>query len=623
MSPEERIIAYGSPDARPTQLKLKAGQLEMIYEKGSLRWIRLGNTEIIRMIYSAVRDRNWGTIEPRIESESIQVTENSFGIELKVCYQSGPIHFIAEYTITGANNTIRFKMSGIAQSDFLKNRIGFCVLHPIRECAGKPGCVTHPDERISDFVFPEQISPNQPVKNIRAMSWEPAAKTTAKLYFSGDTFEMEDQRNWTDASFKTYCTPLELPFPAEIKKGEKITQLVELVVETENHLRKPKPDFVFSWQTDRISKFPELGTAISSRKEALTQHESSLLKKLPMKHLRVEVQLNEPGFRNEFEKASRESNLLGWSLFVVLYLSENQSEEVQQFIAICLELNLNVKYILPVGKNHLPHNEFNAISDKIRKSLPFTLIGTGVNAYFAELNRSLPTIDKADFVSFAICPQVHAFDHASLVENLEAQAEVVSSAQKLFPDQPVFVSPVSLRQRFNVVATSTDPEPVPGVLPPSVDPRQLSVFAASWTLGSLKYLAQANTNLISYYETTGWKGFIQGEKPSPVKRFFPSEANQIFPVYEAMKEISGFSHVIHSRSSHPLLFDGLVLRSEQEIKLFLFSFSPEELELKIDQLVDVLEIKSMLYPSQPDVSGDRLKLRAWDLVIIRVRLLTI
>ena len=28
---------------------------------------------------------------------------------------------------------------------------------------------------------------------------------------SGDSFEMEDHRNWTDASFKTYVRPLALP----------------------------------------------------------------------------------------------------------------------------------------------------------------------------------------------------------------------------------------------------------------------------------------------------------------------------------------------------------------------------------------------------------------------------
>lgn len=36
---------------------------------------------------------------------------------------------------------------------------------------------------------------------------------TVGIDFSGETFEMEDQRNWTDASFKTYCRPLARPAP--------------------------------------------------------------------------------------------------------------------------------------------------------------------------------------------------------------------------------------------------------------------------------------------------------------------------------------------------------------------------------------------------------------------------
>ena len=46
------------------------------------------------------------------------------------------------------------------------------------------------------------------------------------LTMRGDIFEMEDQRNWSDASFKTYCTPLALPFPVEIDAGTAVTQEV-------------------------------------------------------------------------------------------------------------------------------------------------------------------------------------------------------------------------------------------------------------------------------------------------------------------------------------------------------------------------------------------------------------
>lgn len=46
----------------------------------------------------------------------------------------------------------------------------------------------------------------------------------------GDTFEMEDQRNWTDASYKTYVRPLALPWPYLIAKGDAVDQTITLTV---------------------------------------------------------------------------------------------------------------------------------------------------------------------------------------------------------------------------------------------------------------------------------------------------------------------------------------------------------------------------------------------------------
>lgn len=620
MTPELRIKAYGSPDLLPRQTFLKAGQLELVYENGSVRWIKLGNTEILRMIYSAVRDRNWGTIGPKIESEILEIGKDSFSIKLKVSYQADPIHFVAEYHLSGEKNRIQFEMRGMAQSDFLKNRIGFCVLHPITECSGQKAKVFHPDESSSDFIFPEQISAHQPVRNIQSMQWSPAQGMTAKLNFSGEVFEMEDQRNWTDASYKTYCTPLGLPFPAHIQKGESVSQVVELIVENESFSEELEPEFVFSWNVDLTSRLPEVGTSVSSRKETLYQSEVDLLQKLPVKHLRVELQLMQGNFREILDKATRESQLLDCPLFVVLYLSEDFQSEYTQFAQLCNDLKTTVKYLLPVGENHLSFSAFDQLEPQIRQDFPDIKLGTGANAYFAELNRDRPNIEKADFVSFTICPQVHAFDCASLVENLAAQAEVIQSARKLFPGKPIFITPVNLKQRFNVVATATETEPPKGTLSSSVDPRQPTVFAASWTLGSLKSLAESGASLATYYETVGWKGFIQGEIQPDCPEKFRAKPNDIFPIYDVIKELSGISEVIHSESSHPLLFDGLVVRSESETKLFLFSFSSKELEIRMAQGFQIKEIKSLLYSQKPKYSGEKLKLKAWDLVQINILL---
>ena len=168
-----------------------------------------------------------------------------------------------------------------------------------------------------------------------------------------------------------------------------------------------------------------------------------------------------------------------------------------------------------------------------------------------------------------------------MVENLEAQKFVVETAQQLFPQKPVFVSPITLKQRFNVVATSKEPEPSHGELPPQVDERQNSVSAAQWLLGSLKYLAQSGAGLATFFETVGWRGFIQGNFEPPVPEKFNAKTGDVFPVYQLLKEFVGFQNVLFSESNKPLEIDGLVLKNKEQIKMLLTNFTENILKVEI------------------------------------------
>ena len=57
---------------------------------------------------------------------------------------------------------------------------------------------------------------------LRAMTHSPMPDVKAEVRFEGDTFETEDHRNWTDASFKTYVRPLALPWPYVLQEGRDI-----------------------------------------------------------------------------------------------------------------------------------------------------------------------------------------------------------------------------------------------------------------------------------------------------------------------------------------------------------------------------------------------------------------
>ena len=78
----KHVLYYGSEAALAKPISLTAGQLKMLFvpHQAFLRYVRLGDHEIIRGIYAAVRDRNWNTVPPRIWNLKIESGENTFHI---------------------------------------------------------------------------------------------------------------------------------------------------------------------------------------------------------------------------------------------------------------------------------------------------------------------------------------------------------------------------------------------------------------------------------------------------------------------------------------------------------------------------------------------------------------
>ena len=61
--------------------------------------------------------------------------------------------------------------------------------------------------RPASTAFPSLVAPHQPFRNVRAILHEVTPGVEVEVRMEGETFETEDQRNWSDASFKTYGTP--------------------------------------------------------------------------------------------------------------------------------------------------------------------------------------------------------------------------------------------------------------------------------------------------------------------------------------------------------------------------------------------------------------------------------
>ena len=215
------------------------------------------------------------------------------------------------------------------------------------------------------------------------------------------------------------------------------------------------------------------------------------------------------------------------------------------------------------------------MTSPIRQAFPDARIGAGTNAFFVAINRETPPLETVDFLSYAISPQAHAVDNLTLTENTTAQPDTVRDARQWTPN--VHVSPVTLRPRFNPDATGDDADPANVQMPFSTDPRQMSLFGAAWTLASLKGLIQAEARSVTYYETIGEEGIIQGDYPSAYPNQFIAEAGMVFPLYWVFRFVNGFreGRVIPTTSNQPLKVEALCLQKDDKAVLILANLTDE------------------------------------------------
>ena len=530
---------------------LRAGPLELVFHEGDLRRIRWGDREVVRRIHGAVRDRDWGTVPGRITGLEIDSADSGFRIRYTSEHREDGIHFVWQAAISGdEDGTIRFGFDGEARSTFLRNRIGLCVLHPIRECAGARVRSLHLDGSVHDRVFPESVAAEQPVAgftDLAGLTHEAGPGVRAELEFSGDAFETEDQRNWIDASFKTYSTPLRLPFPVEVRAGERIRQSVVLRIKTDGHedrapvVRTNRDETVHIALTGQEPvRFPEIGMMMASHGRAFDAGDSDRLSRLGLSHLRADLRLADSNWPERLRIAARDATGLGAALELAIHLPVGAGGDLAPVARELgrMKVDLTRALIFRDGSRSTLAADLEAARSALGDC--GMAIGAGTDADLYQLNLQPPP-SAGDLVCWSMNPQVHASDELSIAETPEAVVHQVASVRRRFPDLPLVVSPVTLKPRSNPVATGPERPVPPGELPPQVDVRQMSLFCAAWTVAMLKALSEGGVESLTLFETTGWRGVLETAAGSPLPARFPSTPGSVFPVYHVLADVGGFS----------------------------------------------------------------------------------
>jgi D-apionolactonase len=560
-------------------ISLRAGPFSMIYDNGDLRYIRLGGKEAIRRIYAAVRDHNWNTIAGQLRNVRIDNGRDFFHVSYECEHHEGEIAFVWRGEINGEpDGTIRFTFDGEARSTFLKNRIGFCVLHPIKECAGEKCRVERVDGSVCQAEFPRLVAAEQPVRDLhdlRAIAHEVEPGVRVEVRFERDIFETEDQRNWIDASFKTFCTPLRLPYPVGIKAGTRIEQSVTVRIQG---LREPiveireEPPIRLKIDFKKTRPICPIGLGVSSFREKYSTETIDLLRRLNLSHLRVELDFS-IDWRPVLDHAVWEAQVLNLPLEFALILSPGDEPDLSVFMDGRIVEHDFIKRFVVLTKDakSTSGQSFQWVLSRLGSFAP---VGAGTNADFYQLNQSRPDVEKAAFVAWSMNPQVHAFDDLSIIETPEAVGAQIESARVYFPGKQLIVSPITLKPRFNPVATGPSNSRTDR-LPPEVDPRQRGAFAAAWTLAMIKRLVEAGVDSVTFFETVGWRGLIERDAGSPNTRLFESVPKDAFPACGAFLSLAPFARgeLISCTSTSPREIECLALKKDGKTRVIMVNLT--------------------------------------------------
>ncbi len=477
-----------SPAARDFSVGRLAFRLDPA--TGMVRRVFCDGYEVLRGVYPAVRDAAWDTAPPAVTLTSVESSTEAVRITLSARVVGSAIDFTWEAIITAqAGGELTYDWTGRARQPLLTNRTGLCVLVPA-EAAGAPCMIEHTDGRQVAGWLPQAIAPHQPFTAVRALTLPVAAGCEVTIRCEGETFEMEDQRNWSDASFKLYCRPLDWPRPYTVPAGATLNHRVSLRVRGRPPIRPlaTGPGTLAAPSPTAFGPCPRPGFTLPGPVPPALRER---LRALQPGHLRITTTPRD--FAPTVAWAAPAAAACGCPLHVAIVGATTDAPD-------CTALPPQSRALLFDADGNAAPFEVLAAWHRRRPELA---PGTGTVHHFTELNRQRPPIwAPHEFTAFGLNAQVHTFDDDSLLETLTQHGVLARHARTLGAGRPVAIGPIVLGPKHD-----------------SPDPRLLGPFGAIWTLGSLVQLAPVAAHL-TYFATHGAAGVLQHGAVTPLEHLF-------------------------------------------------------------------------------------------------------
>lgn len=535
-STNDLLRTFGtSQNVRPKRL-LKSGQLCCELEDGAVRHVHWRGVEIIRGIAYLLRDADWGTVPSTIDGLAIEESDERFQVDFDLQWKVQGSTMSAKARIQGhASGQLSFVVEASTPVPLVTNRCGFVVLHPA-SAARAPLVIEHTDGSVELTAFPTAVSPGQVAFDIRRLRHEPAPGLAVDCRLQAELphdplgkFEMEDQRNWSDASFKTYVASLLDPWPYTLPADRSMAQSVHLSVSESScssssavpaHAQAAPVECSHASQ----HRMPAIGLGVPLHAATMGPAEEDAATWLKPAWLVAEVDAREPdGLLPQLECLAGLAARCGALVQIDVICPEAHAPgDVAASVAqACHRAGLAIQAIracpAPYLKSYQPTDDWPVLpgletyAQAFARQFPQARVGGGMLTNFTELNRKRQTPQHIDFIGHGTCPLVHAADDTSVMQTHQSLAGIHATVGALWPRLGYRLGPVTMAMHRNPYGERTmrNTAKERGAMA-DFDPRHQGAFGAAWLAACAAAVQTFDLELLTLNHSHGCSGPMLG-----------------------------------------------------------------------------------------------------------------
>lgn len=540
----DSLIHFGTAEPPPADRAFSAGPLSLHISDGAIRHICWHGVEVVRGVACPIRDANWATHASVLVEEGITDTLEELEITQVRLVADGALR--VKLIFKGSSDgTFRATAEMSASREFLTNRAGFTLLHPLHDVVGTPLRITHSDGSVTASQFPSLISPDQVAGDIVGLRHSVGGIDT-QIVFRGEVFEMEDQRNWSDASFKTYCRPLSLPRPYHLHAGDVLRQEIQIRVQGTPSGKLPAANATCPAALDLkagTEMVPRL--AVVMEDGAIPDHRVHRLCGLmnpAILQLRVTPE-TAPAMCDSARSIIADSPA-EIELEIVVPSTDDPQAALSRVATACKNASLAVARVLALPESYLhsyqPAGPWPSgpqpqdLGKYVRASFPAAGIGGGVLTYFPELNRCRP--DHCDYVTHGSTAITHAADDISVMESLEGLSHVFKSARALAKGRDYRLGLTAIGMRSNPYGASVvENLQQSRIAMVRADPRQRGLFAAAWAVGAVAATDGHNVSSMALSAFVGPFGIIHRPQAWAQPLYQQGAVDMVYPLFHVVR----------------------------------------------------------------------------------------